>query len=139
MVKKVLKNPSYVIVKINYEYNDEVYSRGENADAGDPVHVYLNREKADKVAAQMNFNELLEIDLGHYGYGSDEIFRDENKFEDLIKTIDPEFCMESYIDNQMEGHGVTASMKKLSPEAQIELANTLKVRFFKVIEVELED
>lgn len=112
----------YVLVRIGFEYNDEIYYNQGGSD-GEPVKVFRDKELADLYCRQKNLEQMKNEDLGRYCYGLDEIDAGG---------------MVNFLDNL----GVNTSsswelnLSNLTDEQWNKLYETTSLRFFDVVEVD---
>lgn len=116
----------YTIVKIDFEYNDEIYHSTEEG-GGNPVLVYKNLLKAEEKCEELNNKYILDLvngsggELSDYGYDWEEIID-----TDVIETLS---ITEDLYDFSKNGY------KNLSDEQKQQFIDGLTIRFFKVVEV----
>jgi len=109
------KSKYYVLLHCGWEYNDEIFYRGESA-GGYPSALYKNKKKAQDDCDIKNINEFENIlrreELNYYGYyGLDEekiesSYRRLTTVEEKIKFIkdgpeDEEIEWPDYIEYQI--------------------------------------
>jgi len=63
----------YVLVRIGFEYNDEVYYNNQGGSNGEPVKVFHDKKLANLYCQKKNIEELKRNEIGQYCYGLDEI------------------------------------------------------------------
>jgi len=63
----------YVISKVSFEYNDEIYHTGEDETYQTPSQVYLDKKKAKEAAHLLELKEWKGLDLSSYCYNWNEI------------------------------------------------------------------
>lgn len=136
----------YVIGKIGYEYNDEVYHRPYGCEnASEPVSVYRSRENAEAECRRQNAAEFAKMDdewngLGSFGYDSDEIFDDEDAAVALLRkygAIDEDEYPDS--DELNDLFPTLFKDYELSEEDLTLAFSACKVTFFDVYEVHVGD
>lgn len=112
----------YIIQKVGYEYNDEVYYRAEDG-GGTPEYVFLDKDKAQKSCDEKNIKELSGLNIFEYGYSSDEIFEDEAA--DLMKKFGAPIddCDRDY------------QFPSLTLKQYRQIEPYLKIKFYEVCEV----
>jgi hypothetical protein len=135
----------YMVAEIGYEYNDEVYHRGES-DSIIPVVLYRDQQKAEAVAAQKTLDHLRSEELFNYAYSLEDMMSYDNRrnkaqkraLEDLINKYDPDFDM-----NEAKGweamETVDAVVKKMTDDDIVAFLAFTNLAFFEVREVVLED
>lgn len=127
----------YVITEIGYEYNDEIYTIGENS-GGVPTQIYLNKEKAIFKLELLNIEAFVNCDIGSYAYNMTEIVSDMYEFESLMKKYDKNLD-EYFIDSYDFGSWFTNNIKKFSPEDQKYAFSLVNLEFYTLYEVEIDD
>lgn len=75
----------YVLMEQGWDYNDEYYF---HIDGGNPHKVFTDKERADKVADELNLEQFKELftngEIREYSYGGlEEILSGEGSEEDL--------------------------------------------------------
>ena len=120
----------YVVQEINYEYNDEIYHRGNYGDSGGhPKKVFTSRADAQAAVDDLNFQTATSVELGSYGYEWVDIFHGE--WMDLI----PEELHEEFEKGPWH-----SPFHKLNPNTIRQLVeNHLDLEFYSITEVELVD
>jgi len=117
----------YVVQKIGYEYNDEIYHTSEYDGFSKSVEVFLDENKANEQAKQRNIAEFRGNDIGHYCYGLDEIINEE----DLADFIQ---------EGVLEGESWDCSVSQYATDEQIErLMSKIDLKFYRVEEVPIYD
>ena len=117
----------YVVQKIGYEYNDEIYHTSEYDGFSKSIEVFLDRAKANEQANQRNIAEFRGNDIGHYCYGLDEIINEE----DLADFIQ---------EGVLEGESWDCSVSQYATDEQIErLMSKVDLKFYRVEEVPIYD
>lgn len=124
---------AFVVVRVNFEYNDEVY----NEAGSDPVRVFLNKEAAEKAANERTAKELKSITSYRYRNAiSDYGGYDFRPISTRAKLTEMGFDMECEADYDF-------SLPKDMTDAQyLEIVEPVRqdgIQFFKVVEVELEE
>tara|TARA_R110000772_G_scaffold245501_1_gene358930 strand:+ start:32 stop:439 length:408 start_codon:yes stop_codon:yes gene_type:complete len=67
---------AYAILKVGYEYNDEIYHTGNHGESYDaPTNAYKDLDEAKKIKEQLETSEFKGNNLGYYCYGIDEILK----------------------------------------------------------------
>lgn len=118
----------YIIQRIGYEYNDEIYHTTESG-GGTPEKIYSDTQKAQDKCDELNATEMSGLRIMEYGYSLKDIFRNSDKANDVLSELKapiPEDDNWNYELPQM----TAAQYKKLAP--------FLKVKFFEVVEIEGE-
>jgi hypothetical protein len=130
----------YMVAEIGYEYNDEVYHRGES-DSIIPVVLYRDKKKAEAEVVRRTLQHARSEELAHYSYGLEDLLRDRHArrdFEDLMVKYDPSFDM-------MEHRGwegldkLTEVVQIMTDDDLIAVLGYTSLNFFEVREVVLED
>lgn len=121
--KHIPQVDAYVLNTLNWEYNDEIYHRGENGDAGLPSKVYLNPDKAEEACFKANKEKLLEEDLSGFTY-------DNNELVGQLESVGAKFTNKN-------GESVMISAKN-SDETLKEVMQVTGMEWFKVIAVKLD-
>lgn len=125
----------YVLSRVDFEYNDEIYRMTEN-EGGKPLVVFFDRVKAEAECQKRNIQEIKKVEWSSYAYGFDDLFHygknEERKaVAEMLGIVDME-------DEEIFNH-MTAMIPSLSQEQLIVLSNLLSVTFFKVDEVTTGD
>lgn len=116
----------YIIQRIGYEYNDEVYHTTEFG-SGTPEKVYSDKQKAQEKCDELNAKELSGIPIMEYGYSTDEIFCSLDKANKVLRELDAEIPEDSDWDY---------CLPKLTVENYKRLAPYLNIKFYEIVEVE---
>lgn len=112
----------YVLVRIGYEYNDEIYyNRGGSG--GEPVKVFHDKKLAHLYCQKKNIDELKKEEIGHYCYSLDEI--DNGGMEDFLKSVGVDISDSWDI-----------SLRGLTDEQLEKVYELTSLRFYDVIEVD---
>jgi hypothetical protein len=126
---------AYVVMEIGWEYNDEVYSRGNNGDSGGtPKKVFRDKAMAKKRAGDLNIKELTTSSyrgLNSYGYELDDIVKRKHQGE--LATLLERDDLEGWMEDECP---LPDSMSK---ELAIKVLACLEVSWFEVVEVDLEE
>ncbi len=82
----------YVVIKRNWEYNDQNYYRGESG-GGEPILVFSNKTKAEAYTAAKNMGGMRGLQLVNFYEDPDELFKIEvHEFIELWnETFDTEY------------------------------------------------
>ena len=137
-------NTLYLVGEVDYTYNDEVYYRsGESSNCVKPIKLFRSEENAmeellDKTKKVMqNFNDY--YNLTSFGYSMNDIVRDPKQFMQILKKYDKDIPDYDQIDDTYEfGLSLTDTINKMTSEDLEKFIKTLHVKFFEIIEVELE-
>jgi hypothetical protein len=131
---------AFVVTEIGWEYNDEVYYRGE-AGGGKAVTIYRDRAKAQAEADRLNFAEILkqEENLMCFGYSVDEIFANTDTAQVILERNGYEGPNVTELEYGRDWSEFNKALKKMNEADQRAFANTLNVRFFEVQKAELAD
>ena len=125
----------YVVGKVGFQYNDEIYFRGEVVGVT-PQVAFRSKEKAEEVALEKNIQTLKEISgddwyngLNAYCYDYEEIFSDARELYQLLnsKGIDED----DIPWNQF--------IESLTEDEFKQFYDNLELRFYEVHEVVYED
>jgi len=123
----------YVVSKIDFHYNDEVYyAEGEGVI---PVTVYRTRESAQKAADELTLEQIAEWDLLSFGYAAREIFKDPDTALDLYQEVG---YKGDDFDDLLGGYS-EQYVKKMNVDQRKKLVKTLKIKFVTVNQVEVEE
>jgi hypothetical protein len=118
----------YIIQRIGYEYNDEVYHTTESG-GGTPEKVYSDKQKAQDRCDELNATELSGCAIMEYGYSFEEIFSNLEKANLVLSKIGAPIPEDTDWDYKLPKMTVS-QYKKVAPY--------IKVKFFEVVEVEGE-
>jgi hypothetical protein len=136
----------YVIGKVGFEYNDEIYARPEG-DEVKPISAYRSQETAKKTAAAANLAELKELlkpkyshdGLGMYGYNLVEIINEHN-FGKVCKILEiEEKNFSELLWLRIDINEFSDTIKDANDEQLMKIMDCMSLKFFTVSEVELED
>lgn len=120
---------AYVVMPINYEYNDETY----NAEGyGKPKSMYTDRQNAEDEAFELTRKELQGTDLNRFFYSISDVLNVSysialTKFAAVGLTIPAENQWEEFV-----------LPKELSTEQVKVLLEVLNLEFFVVVEVQVK-
>lgn len=67
----VAKSPLFVVSRIEFEYNDEIYS--DRTGGGTPVCVYHDRAEAEKKRAELEYRDFKGAELCEYCYDWEDV------------------------------------------------------------------
>jgi hypothetical protein len=131
----------YMVGAIGYEYNDEVFYRGES-ESVTPVILYRSVEKAEAEAARLTLSDLRDAELSDYAWCVEDLVRDtkvhKRALEDLMEKYSPGWEISS-----CEGHdGLSelSSVIKQMPDADVlAFLSHLTIKFYEVHEVILAE
>jgi len=131
----------YMVGAIGYEYNDEVFYRGES-ESVTPVILYRSVEKAEAEAARLTLSDLRDADLSDYAWGVEDLVRDtkvhKRALEDLMEKYSPGWEISS-----CEGHDslneLSLFIKQMSDEDVLAFLSHLTIKFYEVHEVILAE
>lgn len=126
---------AYVVMEIGWEYNDEVYHRGNNGDSGGtPKKVFRDKAMAEKRSLELNIKELTNNSyrgLNSFGYELDDIVKRKHQGE--LATLLELDDLDSWMDNEC------SLPDNMSTELATKVLACLKVSWFEVVEVDLEE
>lgn len=125
----------YVVGKIGYEYNDEIYYKGGSGGI-EPVTVYTSKERATAEAQKANLEQFLKEDFMAYCYDVEDIFNDINSAQKLLEKYGYE---ERLSELAYEGDEVMSIIKQMTQSDQLAFIETINLQFFDVREVKLEE
>ena len=118
----------YLVVPINYEYNDEIYY--SNSDGfSKPEKGYRSKVKAEFISLGKNLEKLRGLHLGEYCYSLADIISDQEKFDAI--------CERNGINTNDPWSSTIPS--SISDQDLKELYDSLDLPFYKVIPAEVED
>lgn len=113
----------YCIVPVNYEYNDEVnYAEGH----GEPELAFSTEEGAEKKRTELEIEAIRGLELYSYGYESSEVTTSPRKLCELIGAEPDDF-----------GTWIVPSV--LTPKQGKEILSHLRINFYEVTKVKVED
>jgi hypothetical protein len=118
----------YIIQRLNWEYNDEVYHTSESG-GGTPEKIYSDAQKAQDKCDELNAAEMSGLRIMEYGYDLDDVFRNSDKANAILAKLNAPIPEDDNWDYQLPKM-TAAQYKKLAP--------CLNVKFFEVVEVEGE-
>ncbi len=124
----------YLIGKVGYEYNDEIYHRPYNTKGlVEPDILYKDEDKAERICMERNIDELKREDLHGYGYEADDVFL-YSPLSRLAKKYNIDL-----VDDEMEHQEqVFKKLLRVVDEEDLPvLIDTCKIKFYEVYEVEL--
>lgn len=108
----------YIVQHIGYEYDDEHYYRSQ-CEGGNPERIFKNKKKADKLCLELNKKEIVGLNLYEY----DPDFETIEDLKDLICGNPKDY---------------EAIVKDCSVEDIKKIMRLTRIRFYEVIEMELE-
>lgn len=113
----------YVILRVGFSYNDEIYSIGEDGKYSKVEFIYHDKAAAMQKCLELNYEEIKDEDLDSYGYSDDDIFEDgfAAKYKEIFKE-------------ERERYG-SDKLSELTLPQYKKLAPFIKIRFFEVKEV----
>lgn len=127
----------YVVSEIGYEYNDEIYHQSENG-GGNPVKIYLDKEKAQAEVDKLNMESFLTCEIGQYAYELSDLVTDMAAFEKIIKKYDKEGEVDLEEGYEL-GEWFSVNASKFSKSDQKKLLELVSLEFYTLNEVEIDD
>jgi hypothetical protein len=131
----------YMVGAVGYEYNDEIYYRGEN-DAVTPVMLYTSLEKAEAEAVRLTLSDLRTTELNQYAWCIEDIILDtkahKRAVEDLMEKYSPGWEVKAY-EGYEEMESMGGIIQQMSDSDLSELLSHLTIKFYEVHEVELAE
>ena len=122
----------YVVCKIGYEYNDEIYYAPET-DTAVPVKAYRSKEKADAEANKLNLKEFRDIEIEGYSYDLEGLFpTDYIRGKSIINVDISEYDFHDKED-------VAEFIAKANDEELTKLVALMDIKFYEVREIKLVD
>lgn len=112
----------YVLVRINFEYNDEIYYNHGGSN-GEPVKVFHDKNLAELYCRQKNLQQMKKEDIGHYCYGLEDI--DGGRLINILEDIG--------VDTSSSWE---MNLSHLTDEQWDRLYNATTLRFYDVVEVD---
>jgi hypothetical protein len=130
----------YVVVERGYEYNDEIFAIEERG--GEPREVFLDREKAERAAAERNIKMFREWNILAFCYGPGEISNyTPAELSDRIGKIlgtDFQFPGDEDGDHAFDDYDRSLFPASATDEQMIEITKLFKnLDFFRVVETEI--
>ncbi len=120
-----MKKVAYVIVPINYEYNDE---RDEEKGLAEPRAIYLDKELAKQTCDIMNAEAIIKSGgLSNYSY-------DAGSLQEAVEEVIPERTKGDIYDDTFLPIDLT-----LDEAIQVYKVIKHEISFFKLFEVPIED
>lgn len=118
----------YIIQRIGFEYNDEVYHTSESG-GGKPEMVYVDAQKAKDACDELNAAEMSGLQIMEYGYSLSDVFRNSDEANDILTKLNAPIPEDDNWEYKLPTMTV-AQYKKLAPY--------LAIKFFEVIKVKGE-
>ena len=126
-----MTSKAYVVVSIDYDYDDNYYhSKG---DAGNPVHVFLDKDLADKVCAEKNLKELTGL------IRSEELtYYLENGIseEEVSAYKEAGFTVKKVQEGRWADYHIESAPDNITPEQAQKLFDGISLQWFRVAEVD---
>ena len=125
---------AFVIQKIGWQYNDEVYFR--EGDEGTPERVFINKDRAKDHCRHKNIEALRKWGyLGIFGYSIGDISGDNSK-EDVQEQL-KEITGETYNIDDWDEMVLPDGLNDEQIQKILDLLPSL--RFYELVEVEIEE
>ncbi len=122
-------------MKKGYEYDDNIY---EESDGGTPYKVYFTKEDADKASIDLEIEMLKDTDISNYAYDISNI---TSKSSSEVKLF-LESLIEKYGRPEPKSKWDRLGEYQLNPKASFEeskeFMSMISIRFYEVIEVEVD-
>lgn len=121
---------AYVLVKIGFEYNDEVYHQTEEH-FGEPILVFHNKTRAEEECLQNNIAAIKSTNWEDFLYDSEELVDLKHNIWDVCQI----FGVEDLKD--IDTGDLKKMFKKLNNDQLGVIADMLSIKFYRVDEVDV--
>lgn len=113
----------FVVLRHDFEYNDEIYYQGEHA-GGQPIKVFHDESLAKLYAKELTGDALRGLEIGQYCYGLDEIDR-TGKVKEILTNLEVNTeDWQAYIPKDISNEDLDA------------ICDNLGIEFFSVVKVD---
>lgn len=123
----------YLVLEVGWEYNDEYYHTGNYGTTYEaPNKVYLDWDEAEKEYKKKNFEMLITERLSKYTSGGWEELCEKGMADQFRTLLLTEFEIDVEDDYDFR-------IPKTATEEQLtKILECLKVKFFEIVEIEIE-
>lgn len=126
---------SYIIMEKGFEYDDNTYNP---TDGGNPRKVFFSRKDAETDLEILEIKNIKQIDISHYmPYDFDEGLNvDIDEFKNYLKSLNDKYGLPekkySWDNNEY------VLNPKATDEETIKFLNMFSLRFFEIVEVDVD-
>jgi len=126
---------AYVIMEKGYEYDDNIYNSTEG---GNPKTIIFGKKEAEEKSHKLEIEVLKEVDIRLYTYDiEDAISSDIEEVKSYLESLNQKYG-KPVPKNKWDKLGEYQLNPKATDEEAEKYLSMLSIRFFEVVEVEVD-